>query len=106
MQLERQALACAGIDPHGRCRLFALLVCFGILGSPRARMIRETLTAWFHIISLLSESETQYLSQAWAIATKHIQNNPYSTNTYVKGLMPNAFTIIIRAGWNPYMIYG
>ncbi len=38
--LERDALASTGISPAGRCRTLALAVSFGVLGTPRARIIR------------------------------------------------------------------
>ena len=43
VQLERDALASTGIKPHGRCRAMALVVAFGLQGTPRSRLVREKL---------------------------------------------------------------
>ena len=40
LNLERSALSCTGIKAPGRCRTFALIISYGLLGTPRARFIR------------------------------------------------------------------
>ena len=50
VELEKDALACSGINPAGRCRTLALPTAYGVLGTPRARIYREILRAWFDII--------------------------------------------------------
>ena len=50
--LERDALNCAGIKTSGRCRTMGLLVAYGKLGTPRARIIRETIKSWFELMKI------------------------------------------------------
>ena len=50
LPLERNALSSTGIKPEARCRTIALAVSFGVLGTPRARVIRETINEWCGIL--------------------------------------------------------
>ena len=69
LDVERAALASTGITKEGRCRTIALLVAFGLLGPPRARIIRETLRAsctsdvqLFHSIKLAGDEARKQAS--------------------------------------------
>ena len=48
--LEISAANCTGITQPGRCRTFALVLAYGRYGTPYARIIHETITAWFDIV--------------------------------------------------------
>ena len=52
LELEREALACTGINPAGRCRKLGLIAAFGMHGSPRSRLERETIRAWFDVLKV------------------------------------------------------
>jgi len=41
LKLERQAASASGITEQGRCRCLALLVTYGLNGTPQARLIQE-----------------------------------------------------------------
>ena len=55
LNLERRALACSGIKAAGRCRTIGVVVAYGLLGTPVARVIRETLVAWCDLINMIDE---------------------------------------------------
>ena len=59
VQLERDALSCTAMKPAGRCKVMALLVAYGLLGIPRSRVIRETMTAWFWSPSVMRQRYPQ-----------------------------------------------
>ena len=56
--LEREALACSGINPAGRCRTVAFVPGCA-QGTPRSRVVHEPVRAWF---SLLRHSTTQIIN--------------------------------------------
>ena len=49
LELERDALSCSGINPAGRCRTIGLVVAYGVQGTLRAGVVRETMRAWFSL---------------------------------------------------------
>ena len=69
VQLERDALACSGL-PRGRCRTISLVVIYGVHGTPIARIIRETVTAWFQLVP----NSLEDLREAWAVARRFHAN--------------------------------
>ena len=72
---ERDALACSGVNPAGECRTTALVLGYGVQGTPRARVVRETIRAW---CGLHRNSTTQVLNDircAWPIARDHMLKN-------------------------------
>lgn len=87
LQLEKSALACTGIKPAGRCRAIALAVAFGVLGSPRARLVRETTRDYLIVLGKI-ESDFRH---AWAVAKEILYRDCKVTN--VKGLMSNVIYI-------------
>ena len=52
--LERDAISGTGISSAGRCRTIGLLVAYGLLGTPRATIVRETIRSWFEIVRIAS----------------------------------------------------
>ena len=72
VEVEKDALACSGINPAGRCRTLALTTAYGILGTPGARIYRETLRAWFDIIRNSSEEAHNQIRFAWGKAKEHM----------------------------------
>ena len=65
IELERDALACTGIKPAGRCRAIGLFVAFGLQGTPRSRIVRETVKAWFELLRQLNSKLLGDLKKAW-----------------------------------------
>ena len=57
IQLERDALTTTGLKPRGRCRALGLIVTCCILGRLRARIIGETVRAWFKLLRDSTELE-------------------------------------------------
>ena len=100
ISLERDAVASTGIKPKGRCRLMALLACFGLHGTPRARIIRELLRSWFQILRGLSQQESLDTRVAWAKAKQHILNDNVSIKN-VRGIMSNVIYTLLKAKWDP-----
>ena len=102
-QLENDALAAAGITSAGRCRPIALAVAYGVLGTPRARIIRETFRVWFDVYRTLIDSDADMLRQAWADAKQEFQS--YGKSVFrIKGLLSNMVYILLSAGWDPISI--
>jgi hypothetical protein len=77
----------------------ALLVSFGILGTPRARIVRDTIRAWVAILRDLSGNPLTRLRVAWANARNKLVADNIPKN--IRGLMSNIINILIRAGWDP-----
>ena len=102
--LERQALACTGITAAGRCRRTSLVVAYGLLSTPHARIIIQTIKTWFEILQLWNLSEVSSasdISQAWAIARRkiHASSKPVKC---VQGILSNVIFILFQANWVPY----
>ena len=98
--LETDALACSGIKTAGRCRTIALAVAYGVLGTPRARIIRETLRDFFTILRNISPSELLQLRTAWAEAKQELKKKSLSVAS-VHGILSNVIYILLHAQWNP-----
>jgi hypothetical protein len=100
LALERDALSCTGIKPAGRCRTLALLVAFGLLGTPRARIVRESVRAWFDIIRESGVDRINDIRVAWSKAKACLQDSNHNINK-VHGLMSNIIYILYKAHWIP-----
>ncbi len=98
VQLERDALACTGIE--GRCRTTALIIAYGVQGTPKARLIRETLRSWFEILRLAPTRTIDDIRSAWPKARNTLMSAP-SPISSVKGVMSNVIYILLQAGWDP-----
>lgn len=86
--LEQSALACSGLNPAGRCRTFGLVAAYGVLGTPRAKVIRETIRSWFEIPRTCSDSEISDIRAAWPLARNFMLRNNCRI-TGVTGIMSN-----------------
>jgi hypothetical protein len=108
INLERDALNSTGIKQAGRCRAVALIVAFGIQGNPRARLVRETVKAWFELLRMVDSRTMGELKIAWARATDHLQHT-YAQNKNVQsniiGVMSNVIAILIKAKWFPKALH-
>ena len=100
VQLERHALACTGIKPAGRCRTLALLVAYGKLGTPRARLVRESIRAWFDLLRCATHEEIKDIRVAWAKAKEALILSSLNVNS-VHGIMSNIIYILLSAKWDP-----
>ena len=98
--IERNALACSGVSPRGRCRLVSLSVIYGPGGTPQARIVKDTLKVWFQVLAL-NPVDANHLNQAWAKARRFLytQKKPQQ---HVLSIMSNVITILISAKWMPY----
>jgi len=99
LSLERSALACAGIKAEGRCRTVALATAYAVLGPHRARIVRQTLRAWFSIVRTLSETQINDLRAAWSRARDALVDNDSMHQVY--GLMSNVIFMLNQAQWAP-----
>ena len=66
LNLEREAAKMTGITEPGRCRFTSLAIAYGPRGHPRARIIKDTLAAWFPLIRASTQRELDMLRDAWA----------------------------------------
>ena len=70
------------------------------MGTPRARLIRETIRAWFGIFKTLTQPEILDLRAAWAVAKAALISSDKPINQ-VKGILSNVICILIQAKWSP-----
>jgi len=75
------------------------LVPYGILGAPRARIVRESIREYFLLVSSASPNLISDIRVAWPIARDGLKANPVIGD--VRGLIPNIIKIFRRARWNP-----
>ena len=99
-ELESDALACSGIKAAGRCKTIALIVAFGVQGTPRARIVRETIRAYFEMIRSATSDEIKDIRSAWPIARDHLISKKVNA-MHIIGLMSNVIYILLHAKWNP-----
>jgi len=100
LHLERDALASSGISPGGRCRTTALIVAYGVLGTPRARVTRETIRAWFELLRDLGPDEVNDVRDAWIRAKSHMLKHDFNVKG-VRGIMSNVIYLLQKADWDP-----
>jgi hypothetical protein len=102
LSLERDALACSGIKPEGRCRTLALVASYGILGTPRARVIRETTIAWFQFLANIKDTAViDGLRAVWGEVHNHLAKFQ-NAQAHVRGIINNVVCILLQAGWYPH----
>ena len=103
--LEMQAANCSGITKPGRCRTLALVLAYGRYGTPLARIIHETTTAWFNTLcDYLSRGNHIDVIRAWSKAHKTLKNsrkNAEYSNAGTRGLMSNVISMLLNLGWYP-----
>ena len=89
----------------GRCRTFALVVAYGKYGTPCARIIHETITAWFHILhEYLTRGKQADIHAAWneAHATlRKARKDCKFFNAGTRGLLSNVISVLLNVGWKP-----
>jgi hypothetical protein len=102
LAFERDALACSGITAAGSCRAVGLIVAYGVLGTPRARIVRETLRDWFGMVRLANPHPelVHEIRNAWAKAKNKLRNSNNNIND-VHGIMSNVIHMLIQAKWDP-----
>ena len=69
--IERNALACSGVSPIGRCRLIAPSVIHGPGGTPQARIVKDTIKVWFQVLAR-NPVQADHLNNAWAKARRFL----------------------------------
>ena len=103
VELERRALAATGIKPAGRCRAISLIVAYGVQGTPRSRIVRESLRVWFDVLRNIKPSVLGDLRLAWAKARDLLIKEP--KDIHVKGVMSNLILLLIKANWFPEQVH-
>ena len=53
VQLERDALDACGLTKSGRCRSTGLVLHYGLMGTPMARLLRDTFFNWCQVVTIL-----------------------------------------------------
>ena len=82
----------------------ALIAAYGLLGTPRARVIRETIRNWFDALAFFQGAEDkQMLRSAW-LEAKRVLLDAKAPFNFIKGLMSNIIYILISAGWQPISV--
>ena len=88
-------MACTGTKKAGRCRTLALVVAYGIGGTPRARATRETPRAWFHVLRFASTEFVSDIEAAWHKARYNMLVSNVNIKS-VKGFLTNISYIYIN----------
>ena len=101
-ELESDALACTGIRSGGRCRTTALMIAYGVQGTPRARVTRETMRAYFSILRTASEQDVNDIRAAWPKAREALLNKQRHISA-IHGILSNIIYIRLNAKWNPWL---
>ena len=99
MELERDALACSGIKSAGRCRALALVAAYGVQGTPRARIVRETIRAWFDLLRICDAKILSDLRVAWFKALHTLNEDNHEK--HIHGIMTNLISLLLKAKWTP-----
>lgn len=98
--LETDALACTGTKPGGRCRTTAFMVAYGLQGSPRAMIHRETIRAYFDVLRAASQEGIADIRSAWPKARDFLIGKKLNVLA-VHGVMSNVIYILLHAKWFP-----
>jgi hypothetical protein len=88
IEMEGDALSCTGINQSGRCRAIALFVSLGFNGTPRARIVRETVREWLDFLKESSPQAILGIRVAWIKAREHLLDNNCNVSG-VRGMMFN-----------------
>ena len=99
--LEKEALACCGATKPGRCRTTSLIVNFGLLHNPYAKIVSETVSNWFGVLNkAFRRGKVPAVSKAWFKAYQDINEQRYPARQ-CKGIMSNMIVCLSEAGWSP-----
>ena len=101
--LKGDSLACSGIKPAGRCRTWALAIAYGAQGIPRARIVRETMRAYFVIIRSVSSKKLADIGVAWSKAENSLIDKHLNVSA-VHGFLSDVIYISFHVKWDP-MLY-
>jgi len=99
VDMERDALAASGIKAAGRCRAIALVTAYGLQGTPRSRLVRETINVWFDVLRQCSSKVLGDLRSAWAEVVN--SNAGDLIHIPVRGILTNVISILTKAKWSP-----
>ena len=103
--LEVQAANCSGITRPGRCRTVALVLAYGKYGHPAAKVINETMKAWFAVLhEYLITGKEKDIRIAWRRAVTHIKKlrkDRQHSNAGIKGIMSNVISLLLNLRWSP-----
>ena len=75
-----------------------MFAAYGVLGSPRARIVRETIRSWLSIIHNIKPTRVKDLGDSWLAAKKQILG---FGDKYIVGIMSNILSMLNKAGWTP-----
>ena len=95
LTLKREALACSGIPAAGRCRLTSLIIIHGMHGNPHARIVRESVKAWFYILGK-KVIPSEHLDTAWA-RTRRLLASSRHPHQLVSSIMSDMINILYSA---------
>ena len=83
----------------------SVLVAFGPQGTPRARLIRETIREWFLFVRSLSPGSVNALRCAWAKCATFLKGmyrlRASSITNHIRSLMSNVIVLLLKAQWDP-----
>ena len=81
------------------------MLAYGRYGTLLARIIHETITAWFNTLcDYLSRGNHIDVIRAWSKAHKTLKNsrkNAEYSNAGTRGLMSNVISMLLNLGWYP-----
>ena len=101
LEIDRDALRCTGITEAGRCRAWGLISAYGLKGTPRARIIRETIREWFSLLKEVEPTELIDLRVAWGKAKDKVIA---IGDSQIRGIISNIIHILHKADWKPVAI--
>ena len=76
-----------------------LVAAYGLQGTPRSRMVRQTIRAWFDVLKVGGPELVKQVRVAWTKAASILTNKPCHSN--VLGLMSNLILLLLKAKWTP-----
>jgi len=81
------------------------VLAYGRYGTPHARIIHETITAWFHIVrAYIAKGDHIEVITAWSTAHKALitaRKDATYSNAGTRGLMSNVISMLLNIGWKP-----
>ena len=99
--LESRALSATGIPKPGRCKTIALIFSYWCLGTPAARIIRETVTAWSDVLKDSDPQNIDRISKAWDTVVYNCTYNNKTSFFHVCGLLSNVVHMLFRLERKP-----
>jgi hypothetical protein len=81
-------------------RTVTLFVACGIIGTPRAMVVRECVREWFDLLREASISLINDVQAAWSKAREYLLDHNCNIGG-VHGIMSNIIYILLKAQWKP-----